>query len=427
MKKILVFGQSGTLAGANETDGGAVVADPLLHSNISNFMLGGDTGAKDYTGKVLPLMEPMHHTSYRADEVGFVNSFARHSGRWNRLFVPAGKSGSGFSDGEWVPGGAARVACLNKIAEANALSDDPWELGLFSQGEADVGNLTAQEYAEHMDGLLEEIFEAAGNRFPILFSSFVPAWADQEAIRLDHEGVIGAYAMRRGYDRISQRYPTRLEKSDPSVDRIHPSDLMMEDIGQRLANKWDSPTNRRVWPNVTLTVQEIAHGLTSAVDAEVGPVATPTPDKLVYDTGVQITGDFTVSLWAKFTGSGGTSFLTKDSTNGGLRIRRAPNGTIVLNIEAESNPGAGNLEFEENRWYQMVVSGDTSGSFRVYLDGVLREEWTGTPVSTTGTIQLGGATTEDMWVGPLGEFSYFNRVLSDEEVFTHFSNQHPLI
>ena len=77
-----------------------------------------------------------------------------------------------------------------------------------------------------------------------------------------------------------------------------------------------------------------------------------------------------------------------------------------------------------NTWNHVAVSFDNStGTMKLYLNGVLKASNTAPLISTGGTYKIGEHSTNQSFNGPISSVLLYDRVLSDTEVLQNYNTQ----
>jgi hypothetical protein len=146
------------------------------------------------------------------------------------------------------------------------------------------------------------------------------------------------------------------------------------------------------------------------------------------------TGDFSIDAWIKTTQTNGVAVILDKrrgppyqgyhlfTSNGNLFLQLAVGGTY--------NNYSGNAFVADGNWHHIAVAVDrTSTSFTIkwYLDGINMSPNPATPMAgsldNAAPLRLGvrSFSLGGYWKGTLDELEFFNRALSDGEVFTIYA------
>lgn len=124
------------------------------------------------TGALVAPTRPLAHLNTRAAgdagfDVAFAEFFTSAFPKDDLIFVPCGKGGSGFSNGEWIAGGASYTATVSRMQAVIAANPGAVvEAVLWNQGGADTNNTSYQtQLASLIDRLRADIPQLAGKPF----------------------------------------------------------------------------------------------------------------------------------------------------------------------------------------------------------------------------------------------------------------------
>jgi len=138
----------------------------------------------------------------------------------------------------------------------------------------------------------------------------------------------------------------------------------------------------------------------------------------VYDFSPGIAGAFTMSCWFYFRQNGRRVFIALGNytTLGGTYPFYRSTGTKrPLLLTADCNFG----NTSNNTWYHSVVTYNTDGTAKLYLDGALFATRTRTPVETNWTDVTVGNNTAETYTGvtcSIADVRVFNYEMTAEEV-----------
>ena len=161
--------------------------------------------------------DPLQHPDapFNAGRIGPGMSFARSylktlPSTRKVLLVPAAFAGTGFSGLRWNPGNDLFEDALLRVNAALASdAENCLAAILWSQGESDVGRMTATGYQAALDAMIKALrtriaASAGADAAPFVLGQFSPDWvgttpsADQQAIL----GVINATPTRQRYTAV---------------------------------------------------------------------------------------------------------------------------------------------------------------------------------------------------------------------------------
>ena len=124
------------------------------------------------TGALVAPTRPLAHLTTRASgdagfDVAFAEFFTSAFPKDDLIFVPCGKGGSGFSNGEWTAGGASYTATVSRMQAVIAANPGAVVEGvLWNQGGADTNNTNYQtQLSSLIDRLRADIPQLAGKPF----------------------------------------------------------------------------------------------------------------------------------------------------------------------------------------------------------------------------------------------------------------------
>jgi hypothetical protein len=143
-------------------------------------------------------------------------------------------------------------------------------------------------------------------------------------------------------------------------------------------------------------------------------------------------GPCSVEFWFKFTTSDGTNSVAfAQNVNGGPLVEA--NGPAAGGWRFYSNGiGAGVVSSinitDTTTWHQFVGTVDASNNYKIYIDGVDRTTFVGTPAfgyggtsNSTGIASDGGGTPYEPFNGSIDEVSLYKVVLTPAQVLDHYN------
>ncbi len=139
---------------------------------------------------------------------------------------------------------------------------------------------------------------------------------------------------------------------------------------------------------------------------------------------LDISSDFSISLWVKTSTTANTVILEKsnDNTNYHLHMSGDTAGALQFGITSNASTGriSGTQVVNDNRWHHVVGTfSDSSNTLRLYIDGVLSQSNTGASDTVSGNSQsllLGSRSGSAAFPGSLDEARIYSRALTQVEI-----------
>ena len=148
-----------------------------------------------------------------------------------------------------------------------------------------------------------------------------------------------------------------------------------------------------------------------------------TDDFCLAGSGLEITGNLTVTAWVRPTSFANQGNIVSKTANFGYRMRFQSDGTFWMysNTNTITSPSA----YTINNWFHTVGVFSSTG-LRMYINGSLVQSngTAFTPSYAASSFIVGGnSTTQELFQGRIANVSVYNRALNQTEITQNFNAQ----
>ncbi len=165
-----------------------------------------------------------------------------------------------------------------------------------------------------------------------------------------------------------------------------------------------------------------------AIQVRFYEVITPKGESYIDDVSLTQISDFTVSIWANSTASGGSALYQMGSGvfgQSGFDFSAA-GGSISACLSSYGMRNSSSAAMGGAGWHHIALSVNRTGNYTLYLAGsaVFAAPFMLGSLNSTANFTIGSRNGSGFFAGSLDEIRFYNRSLSDSEIYNLYRNRY---